>query len=86
MLIVIEFIHFIARLFTLLVIINAFLSYFMSPYHPVRQVFARIIDPFMAPIRRIVPPVGMIDFSPVVLIIVVQILEYVITSVLLTIR
>ncbi|HEX7433744.1 MAG TPA: YggT family protein [Anaerolineaceae bacterium] len=83
---VVAFIHLAARLLTLLVIINAFLSYFLTPYHPVRQIFARIIEPLMAPIRRVVPPVGMIDFSPVVLIILIQIFEYVVTSVLGSIR
>lgn len=86
MLFVIEFIHLVAWLFTILVIVNTFISYFMTPYHPVRLTLDRIVGPFLAPIRRIVPPVGMIDFSPVVLIILIQIVEFVLTRLLALIR
>lgn len=82
---IIEVVHLVARILTLLVIIDAFLSFFMSPYHPVRQTLDRIVEPMTAPIRRLVPPIGSIDFSPVILIILIQILEYVITSLLVSI-
>lgn len=65
------------RLFSFAIILKVLLSYFMSPYHPVRQFVDRIIDPLLAPIRRILPPVASIDFSPLVLIIVLQLIEMV---------
>lgn len=86
MVVIVEFIHLVARLFTLLVIVNVFISYFMSPYHPVRQTLNRIVEPLMAPIRRVVPPIGMIDFSPLILIILIQVFDYVVTSLILSIR
>jgi YggT family protein len=58
-----------------LVIAQAILSYFMDPYHPVRRWVDRLVSPLLAPIRRVVPPVGMVDFSPVVLIILIQIID-----------
>ncbi len=82
---IVELIHLVARVLTLLVIIDAFLSFFMSPYHPVRRAIDQIVEPLIAPIRRFVPPIGMIDFSPIILIIVIQILEYVLTSVLVSV-
>jgi YggT family protein len=39
----------------------------------------------LAPIRRYLPPLGMIDFSPLVLIILVQIIARVLVSLLLSI-
>jgi YggT family protein len=36
------------------------------------------------PIRRILPSTGMIDFSPLVLLILVQVVEYILTRVLLS--
>jgi YggT family protein len=60
-------------LITLLVILQVILSYFMSPYHPVRQTVDSIVEPLLSPIRRIMPQTGMLDFSPMVLIILVQI-------------
>ena len=79
-----QIIHVIADIITLLVIINAVLSYFMSPYHPVRQSLNRIVEPLLTPIRRYVPPMGMFDFSPLVLIILVQIIDMLLTRILLS--
>lgn len=67
---------------TWIVIINALLSYFMSPYHPLRMTLNRIVEPMLAPIRQIMPQTGMIDFSPLVLIILLQLIEFVLTQVL----
>jgi YggT family protein len=62
------------QILILLVILSVILSYFMDPYHPVRRGLDRIVEPMLAPIRRVVPLVGMLDFSPLVLIILIQIL------------
>ena len=50
-------------------------SWFMSPYHPIRQGLGRIIEPFLAPIRNIMPQTGMMDLSPIVLFIILYILS-----------
>lgn len=71
------------QLLTLLVIVKVVLSYFMSPYHPVREFVDRLVEPMLAPIRRILPPTGMIDFSPLVLIILLQVLGTFLTGILL---
>ncbi len=71
-----------ANLLVLLLIVNAVLSFFVSPYHPIRQTLDRLLEPLLAPIRRIVPPVGMFDFSPLVLILLIQVLSYVLISLL----
>ena len=69
----IQLIGIIAQLITLLVIVQVALSFFMAPYHPVRQAIDNLIEPLLAPIRRLLPQTGMLDFSPLVLIILVQI-------------
>ena len=69
-----------ANLIVLLVIVDSILSFFLSPYHPVRSALDRVINPLLAPIRRIVPLVGMFDLSPLILIILVQILSYALIS------
>ena len=68
-------INFLANLIVLLVIVNSILSYFLSPYHPVRNALDRVVNPLLAPIRRIMPKVGMFDLSPLVLIIIIEILS-----------
>lgn len=64
----------------LLVLLKVILSYFMDPYHPFRQSIDRLIDPLLKPIRQIIPTVGRFDFSPIILIILVEVLAFVIKS------
>lgn len=65
----------VAQLLVLLIIASAVLSYFMSPYHQVRQAIDRIVEPMLMPIRQVVPLVGSLDFSPFILIILIQFLS-----------
>ncbi len=73
-------INFVANLFIFLVIANSVLSFFLDPYHPLRVTLDRIVNPFLAPIRRIVPLIGMLDLSPLILIILVEILARALVS------
>lgn len=66
------------ELITILVLAHVILSYFMSPYHPIRSFVDRMVEPLLAPIRRVVPLVGMFDFSPIILIILVQLIARVV--------
>ncbi|MBQ6510290.1 MAG: YggT family protein [Flexilinea sp.] len=61
-----------------LLIIYCILSWFMAPDHPVRQLLGSIIDPILDPIRSITPGVGMVDFSPIILMLILQFLQNVI--------
>jgi YggT family protein len=74
----------IIQLFILVVIVQAVLSFFMDPYHPVRRTLDRFVNPFLAPIRRFVPPVSGMDFSPVILIVLLQLLSAILTRLLLS--
>ena len=78
-------VNFIVQLITLVVIVKVFLSYFMSPYHPVRMIIDRIVNPMLRPIQRLIPSLGMIDFSPLVLIILIQLVGRISINILLTI-
>lgn len=69
---------------SILLIAYVVLSYFMDPYHPVRATVNRIVDPLLNPIRRILPRTGMIDFSPLVAIIIVQVLEFILTRLIIS--
>lgn len=41
----------------------------------IRSVLASICEPYLSIFRNIIPPLGMVDFSPVVAILVLQIIE-----------
>ena len=66
----------------LLVLLKVILSYFMDPYHPFRQSIDRLIDPLLKPIRQVIPTVGRFDFSPILLIIIVEVISMIIKSLL----
>ena len=62
------------QILVILVIVSVILSYFMDPYHPVRRGVDNIVQPLLEPIRRVVPLVGMLDFSPLILILLLQLI------------
>jgi YggT family protein len=68
-----------------MIIAKVVLSYFMDPYQPVRLFIDRIVDPMLRPIQRIIPPVGGLDLSPLVLLVIVEILGRLIVSMLSTV-
>lgn len=71
----IMFIRVLQQLLVLLVIGSVILSYFMDPYHPIRRAIDGIVEPMLSPIRRVIPLVGMLDFSPLVLILLIQLIS-----------
>ena len=82
----ITLVSFLEWILILLVFVSVILSYFMDPYHPVRRGVDRIVEPMLSPIRRIVPLVGMLDFSPLVLIILIQLVSSLLVRMLTLLR
>ncbi len=81
--ILIRIISTLSNILILLVFLDAILSFFMSPSHPLRSTIDRIINPMLAPIRRVVPPLGgTLDLSPLILIILIEIITYALIKVL----
>lgn len=60
---------------SILIIADVLVSYFLDPYHPLRRFLDSIVQPLLAPIQRILPPVGGLDLSPLVLLIVLDLLS-----------
>lgn len=81
---VISLVNNIVQLLVLVVIVYVLLSYVMDPYHPVRRALAQFVDPVLAPIRRVVPLIGGIDISPVILILILEILGRIVVMLLLS--
>lgn len=67
-------IYLLTRILVFVIIADVILSYFMSPYHPIRETLDRIVEPMLAPIRNIMPYMGGIDFSPIILILLIQLI------------
>lgn len=72
----------IGQVLSILIIVDSLLSFVMSPMHPVREALGKVLQPLYAPIRRLLPQTGMFDFSPIVLLIIIQVLVNLLTSII----
>lgn len=75
-------IYYLIRLIELVIIVYVLLSYFLPPYHKIRVTLGQYVEPLLAPIRRIVPAVGMFDLSPLILLILVQLVGQLLVTLL----
>ncbi len=82
MVVIAQLLSTIIQVFTWVVLIHVLLSWFLPPDNPLRLSLSRIIEPFLQPIRELIPPLGMFDFSPVILLIVLQLLQQLIVRLL----
>jgi len=71
----------IAQILSLIIVADALLSFVLAPNHPIREAIGKILQPIYAPIRRIIPPVGMFDFTPIVVLILIQVVVMILTSI-----
>ena len=71
MALIIELIDVVFTLLWLVVLADVLVSWVMSPYHEVRRFLDSVVQPLLDPIRRLVPPVGGLDLSPLVLLLTI---------------
>ena len=55
------------------IIIQAVLSW-VNPHHPVAPFFQALTRPFMKPFQRAIPPIGGVDITPVLVLILLQLI------------
>ena len=76
--------NFISLLFQILglaIFLRAIISWFrLAPDNPIQIILVQITEPILAPLRRVVPSLGMIDITPWVAIILLQFLGQLIAS------
>ena len=73
-----------ANILTLVILVDVILSFFLNPFHPLRQTLDSIVEPMLAPIRQIMPQTGMLDFSPLILLILIQLIESILVQILVS--
>ncbi len=71
-------------LITILLFAHIILSYVMSPFHPLRQAIDKIISPMLDPIRRLIPPTGGLDFSPMALWLIIYLVANILRQLILS--
>lgn len=69
----VDLVRFCCYILGLAVIVQAALSW-VNPYSPVAPIFDALTRPFLRPVRRVVPPLANVDLSPLVLLILLQVL------------
>lgn len=74
-----DLIHLVLKTYLFSIVLNAILS-FVAPgnYSPAQSLLASICDPVLNPFRRVIPPVGGLDLSPLWAIIAIQALSMII--------
>ena len=65
-------INLVVWLLSALLIVDALVSFVLEPWHPARRFLDRLADPFIQPFRRVIPPMGGLDFSIFAALIVIQ--------------
>lgn len=65
--------------FFLLILARIILSY-INGYYEIRDLVFRITEPVLAPVRRILPPMGGFDLSPIIVLLVANLLKRVLQS------
>ena len=78
-----QMIGLLANLLTILIIIWVIVTWILPPLHPLREALDRIVNPMLAPIRQVLPMTGMIDLSPMILIILIELVSRILISLLL---
>lgn len=74
-----QLIYYTSQILIYIIIADVLLSYFVQPYNPVRVALDRLVLPLLNPIRRVVPLIGMVDISPMILIILVQLIAWILS-------
>ena len=73
------FIRLLCEVLTLVIVVRVILSWFSPRPNTVSIILDKITEPILAPLRRIIPRAGMFDFTPLVAIILLQLIYYLLT-------
>ena len=80
---ILDVVHAAFRAYFILIFVRIILSWVRhNPYMPVFRFIYEITEPYLRVFRRIIPPIGMIDLSPIVALLALQFIEYLVVRAL----
>ena len=73
----IKIIRVLCDVLTIIILLRVVISWYLPrPTNILVRILHRITEPILAPLRRIIPRVGMFDFTPLVAVILIQLIRY----------
>lgn len=81
----VQFVQLLVSVLTTAIVLRAIFSWFVPPGsdNVIMRFLRDITDPMLAPLRRILPSMGMLDLSPFVAIVILQIMGGIVIQTLL---
>ena len=80
---VVTFVNLLTQALVIAIVLRAILSWFVPQGdHPVVRILRDVTDPLIVPLRRVIPSIGMLDLSPFVAIILLQVVRSIVVSAL----
>lgn len=73
--IIILLINTVVNILSILIVLDTVLSYLLREDNPIRRFVWKLVNPIYTPIRKVVPPLGGIDFTPLIAIILLWVLD-----------
>ncbi len=74
------FINLLLQALTFAILARVIISWLpMNPGNPIVVILVQITEPILAPLRRIIPRIGMFDLSPMIAILVLQVITWTLT-------
>lgn len=71
-----RFIDILFDLYSFTIIVRTLLPWLgVNNYHPVMRFLIQITEPVLAPLRRYIPPMGGLDFTPMVALLAIWLVE-----------
>jgi YggT family protein len=76
-----NFINLLVQILVIAIFLRAIISWFrLAPDNPIVVILTQITEPILAPLRRVVPSLGMFDITPWIAMILLQFLGQIIVS------
>ena len=74
------FLSLLIQVFSTMLLLYCILSWFVPPDFPLRRWLDGYVDQLLNPIRQFIPGIGMFDVSPIILMIILQLLQRIVNG------
>ncbi len=83
---VVNILYSLIHLYSILIVVYVLMSWIprgaSGVVEDIRSVLGSVCEPYLSLFRRIIPPLGMVDFSPIVAILVLEVFGNLVVSIL----